>query len=360
MLPAQVRFGIYLTGLAGNKNNATIEATAGSLLLIDRGFLDQSGGGSISAIGASSIVQLGGAGTTTISGGPLNTSSGGVMRGVSAILAGNISTPNTFEVPANGSTYVTAPTWTNNGTVTLTASTSLLRFDANNPTITGSGAIVLTNGAILETFGGQAITNASGHTLKGNGLIFLDAGTSLTNNGTIAPGTSAGQLNVNSGNLILGSTSNLSFEIGGTTPATQYDVLNKGGSLVLNGTLTVRLINSFTPAVSDTFTIVTTQATLSGAFSNVASGQRLNNADGTGSFIVTYSDNNVVLSSFQPPVQPTPTSTPTATPISPKNQTDSYAIAAPQHRHPFARANGGERADWRLHHHRIGPKERDH
>ena len=92
------------------------------------------------------------------------------------------------------------------------------------------------------------------------------------------------------------------MEIGGTTPATQYDVLNKtdAAKLVLAGTLSVRLINGFTPAAANTFTIVTTQTALGGAFSNVASGQRLNNADGTGSFIVTYSGNNVVLSSFQP------------------------------------------------------------
>jgi len=99
-----------------------------------------------------------------------------------------------------------------------------------------------------------------------------------------------------------------SFEIGGTTPVTQYDLLNKADAaqLVLAGTLSVRLINGFTPATGDTFTIVTTQTALGGAFSNIASGQRLNNGDGTGSFIVTYSGNNVVLSSFQPPVQTTP------------------------------------------------------
>jgi elongation factor P hydroxylase len=140
-------------------------------------------------------------------------------------------------------------------------------------------------------------------TIKGNGNI----NGALTNDGTMAPGNSVGQLNFN-GNLVLGSTSNLSFEIGGTAQGTTYDWLNKtdGGALTLNGTLTVRLINNFVPAASDTFTIVTTQAELQGAFGNVPSGGRLNTADGTGSFRVSYSvindallSQNVTLSDFQ-------------------------------------------------------------
>ena len=50
---------------------------------------------------------------------------------------------------------------------------------------------------------------------------------------------------------------------------------------------------------SDTFTILTADGTLSGAFNDVASGQRLNTIDGFGSFVVTYDDgHNVVLSDF--------------------------------------------------------------
>jgi hypothetical protein len=105
--------------------------------------------------------------------------------------------------------------------------------------------------------------------------------------------------------------------------------LNKtdAGQLVLGGTLTVRLINGFNPTAGNTFTIVTTQTALGGAFSNVASGHRLNNADGTGSFIVTYSGNNVVLSNFQPPPQaPVITSPTTAT--GKQNKAFSYQITA--------------------------------
>lgn len=148
-------------------------------------------------------------------------------------------------------------------------------------------------------------------TIKGTGTI---NGT-LTNNGTISPGNSPGELDYN-GTLTLGSTSNLSFEIGGTTQGTQYDWLNKtdGGTQTLAGNLTVKLINGFVPANTDVFTIITTQQILAGSFSNVPNGGRVNTEDGAGSFQVTYNvlndpiaSSKVVLSEFQPTAIPTPT-----------------------------------------------------
>jgi len=136
----------------------------------------------------------------------------------------------------------------------------------------------------------------------------IDGGSTLTNNGTMAPGFPPGQANVG-GNWQLGSTSNLDFDIGGTISGTNYEVFNKtdGGALTLHGNLVVHLINNFTPQNSDTFTIVTTQAILQGAFSNVANGGRLTTADGGGSFQVTYNvlnnpvaSRNVMLSNFLP------------------------------------------------------------
>jgi hypothetical protein len=160
------------------------------------------------------------------------------------------------------------------------------------------------------TIGGNVGIGCGGFTnngtVKGNGTI---NGT-LTNNGAIKPGNSPGKLNFN-GDLELGSTSSLSFEIGGTAQGTTYSLLNKtdNGTLTLNGTLAIRLINSFIPANSDKFTIVTTQQILAGAFANVPNGQRLTTSDGGGSFQVTYNvlndpvaSRNVVLTNFQPTV----------------------------------------------------------
>jgi hypothetical protein len=193
----------------------------------------------------------------------------------------------------------------------------------NQGTITIAGTVGI---------GGGGFTNNG--TIKGNGAIL---GSGVTNNGMIAPGNSAGRLDIE-GNFTLGASSNLSFEIGGTVQGTTYDWLNKSdnGALTLNGTLTVRLINGFTPTNAQVFTILTTQQILQGAFSNVANGSRVRTADGAGSFQVTYSvindpiaSRNVVLSNFQtsqpipratpkpsptPGLTPTPTPRPTATP----------------------------------------------
>jgi hypothetical protein len=149
---------------------------------------------------------------------------------------------------------------------------------------TGTGPVIVLNGSVLG----------------GNGTIQLRQGVSLTNNGTIAPGSSAGRLNVD-GDIELNYSSTLSCEIGGTTPATQYDVLNKidASTLTLKGKLTVSLINGFTPRPSDTFTVLNTQTMLDGAFTNVKSGGRMNTAEGAGSFKVTYNGaSNVILSNF--------------------------------------------------------------
>lgn len=89
--------------------------------------------------------------------------------------------------------------------------------------------------------------------------------------------------------------------IAGLGQGTQYDWLSKidGAAQTLGRNLNVRLIDNFTPTSSDTFTILTTQTTLAGAFSNVASGGRLNTVGGNGSFVVTYAGtNNVTLSNF--------------------------------------------------------------
>jgi cell division septation protein DedD len=314
-----------------NQNNGTIKATNGGVLGLYSGLIDQTGGGSFLADGTNSIVQLGGGGVATIVGGTLNTTNNGIIQvtpgGVGAILTSSTNN-GAIQIPAgNNPLAVNGTGLTNNGTIlvntTAANSTATMRFDADG-TLGGAGSVTLngiigtSNVANLDC-NGHNITNGSSHTIKGNGDILGNGGT-LTNNGTLAPGKSAGQLNV-TGNLTLGSTSNLAMEVGGTTPATQYDVLNKSGALTLNGTLTLRFINSFTAAASDTFTIVTTQAALSGAFTNVASGQRLNTADGVGSFIVTYSGNNIVLSNFAitptptPTPTPVPTTTPTPTPV---------------------------------------------
>jgi hypothetical protein len=319
-----IQKAIYETGTiriflsnAGNQNNGLIRAWGAgppTVVSLEQGTIDQSGGGTLLARGDccyNATLKIGGAQPVTVIGGFLGTDSPmppskAVIQGIAAILAGDITSSGTFEIPANNFTLVTATKLTNNGTMTLDANTSLLRFDAST-SIAGPGAIILTNNAKLEISNNTVnhVINGSKQTLKGNGTIQIDSGSTLTNNGLITPGLSAGTLNF-SGDLQLGFPSNLSFEIGGTNQGTDFDLLHKidNGTFTLNGKLTVTLTNGFTPVPSDAFAIITTQSMLAGAFTNVANGGRLNTSDGSGSFVVNYSGNNVVLSSFGPALAP--------------------------------------------------------
>src|SRR5439155_11287751 len=126
----------------------------------------------------------------------------------------------------------------------------------------------------------------AGGSLAGSGTIVGN----VSNNGTLAPGTSAGALTVQ-GNLTELTSSRLSIELGGFTQSTQYDFLPVTGAATLAGSLHVSFINGFQSSVttSATFTVLTA-GTLAGAFANIANGARLTTDDGFGSFHVAYDD----------------------------------------------------------------------
>jgi fibronectin-binding autotransporter adhesin len=127
---------------------------------------------------------------------------------------------------------------------------------------------------------------------------------SVTAGGIVAPGSSAGTLNI-VGDLALLSTSRLLIELGGGLPGTGYDVLEVTGNAALAGALEVRFANGFEELISsnDTFTILTAAGVsgVSGAFANapIEGIIRLATADGWGSFRVNYGLNSVVLNDFQ-------------------------------------------------------------
>ena len=100
------------------------------------------------------------------------------------------------------------------------------------------------------------------------------------------------------GAVSLLATSKLTFQLGGLTQGNQYGFLNVNGSVALNGNLVVSFVNSFQATSKDNFTVLSSTA-LSGAFTNVASGTRLATTDGSGTFLVTYNGNTVVLSDFE-------------------------------------------------------------
>lgn len=65
------------------------------------------------------------------------------------------------------------------------------------------------------------------------------------------------------------------------------------------------LIHGFVPGLENTFSVLSAAGNITGEFSNIASGQRLNTTDGLGSFLVHYGTGSafnprqIVLTNFQ-------------------------------------------------------------
>ena len=124
--------------------------------------------------------------------------------------------------------------------------------------------------------------------------------------GTLSPDPGAGGLAIK-GDLVPASSATLVFDIAGAAPGTGHDVVSEAGgtALNLNGcTLKLRLAKGYAPSAAQTFTILGSTQTITGAFGTVASGARLVTSDGYGSFVVSYAGaSSVVLSGFQPTPQ---------------------------------------------------------
>jgi hypothetical protein len=261
----------------------------GSRTLINNGTIDLSSG-----IGMES-------GSRMINNGIFNLAQGGAI-GKSDL--GGFPAPR-FTNASTGIFNLNAETWwigvpfTNNGTINVNSGT--LNFNVSQFT-QSAGSLNLLGGSI--SIPGTEPLIIQGGFLTGNGTIA--AHVSITG-GTIAPGNPAGAIAI-TGNLTLGNNSNLSIDLGGLVQGTQYDFLSEGGAvaLTLDGTLTLKFVNGFQDAVtaSESFTILTSNQTLLGAFDNVANGARLDVANFPGSFQVNYGvgspfgTQNVVLSAF--------------------------------------------------------------
>jgi len=121
----------------------------------------------------------------------------------------------------------------------------------------------------------------NGGALQGTGTVSV-AGT-LTSSGTVAPGLSAGTLNL-AGNYTQTAAGTLDVELAGRNTG-EFDVLAVTGTASLNGTLRVTVHPQFLPGAGEQFQILTC-ASRSGVFSvtNVPAG-----------LVVSYASNGVFL-----------------------------------------------------------------
>jgi hypothetical protein len=207
------------------------------------------------------------------------------------------ATGGTYNKTAGTSSY--SIPFTNAGTLNVTGGSLVF-----HSTFTNSGGSLVTAGG---SFSFATALDLGTGSLGGTGTITAP---SVTAGGRVAPGNSPGQLTL-TGHLTLLSTSTLLIELAGPVKGTGYDFLSIGGNAALAGTLSVSILGGFqsTLASTDTFTVVTA-TNLTGAFTNVANGQRLFTSDGLGSFQINYGPgsafalNSVVLTNFVPIPEP--------------------------------------------------------
>jgi hypothetical protein len=169
----------------------------------------------------------------------------------------------TFALASNAALTTAGGNFTNSGTFTVNKGSTF--------TVGGSG-FNFTQTAGTSTVDGT-LQGASTGTLSLNGGSLFGGGTlgyAVTDKGIITPGdssTKTGILTVST-TYTQNSAGALDISIGGATQGTQYDELKVTSTAALNGTLTVSLVNSFTPTVGQTFDIVH-GSSLTGAFSKI-------------------------------------------------------------------------------------------
>jgi hypothetical protein len=133
--------------------------------------------------------------------------------------------------------------------------------------------------------------------------VGLFQGNLVNSAGVLSPGSSIGATQIQ-GNYNQLTDGALEIEIGPMGPGAQNDSVSVTGTAIIDGQLSLNLINSAAPLPSQTF-IILDAITLAGSFDNVASGQRLTTSDALGSFLVHYGvgspfdSRQIVLSSFQ-------------------------------------------------------------
>ncbi|HEX6961073.1 MAG TPA: autotransporter-associated beta strand repeat-containing protein, partial [Lacipirellula sp.] len=133
------------------------------------------------------------------------------------------------------------------------------------------GGRLLVNNTTGSGVGSGDVLVDAGGTLGGTGFVGTAGDTSNVNvlaDGRMAPGVDAGLLTVN-GDVTLNSGSFFDAGIGGATAGVDFDQLFVNGSATLSGTLSVSLLDGFTPAPGSTYEILSAAGGVTGTFENI-------------------------------------------------------------------------------------------
>jgi hypothetical protein len=148
------------------------------------------------------------------------------------------------------------------------------------------GGTTTVNGTLSATSGGLSV---SGGSVFGIGTI---TGNIDLTGGLVSAGSAskkAGELTVD-GTYKQSGPGAFDVDLGGTTPGTQYDVLEISSTASLGGTLNVDLISGFKPTVGETFDIID-YASETGTFATL----NLPKLTGGDTWSITYNATDVVL-----------------------------------------------------------------
>ncbi len=310
LIVGDVGAGTYSLSGAGviNGSSSLIVGDGGS------GTFNQSGG--TITVNGESIGVGGGTGTFLQSGGIHTISSGELdLGGANApLVAGNGSyfLSGTASLSVAGNTYIGGTSLGAAGIGTLAISGGAMSVggvvQAYSAGTINISAGTLSAGTINVASGGALVQ--SGGTLKAGSLMMASGGSYALSGGTInAPVALNGKLVATAsstpiainGSLSFASTSASSFQRQGATP--NFPSISAAGNVVLGGNLSLYedAANEAETNASQSFVLLSTMGTLSGSFSNISSGQRLETADDTASFLVTIDsgvDGFVLLSDF--------------------------------------------------------------
>lgn len=212
---------------------------------------------------------------------------GGILRIDDSIARNHSIQLDTFDF--NGGTIhaltgditISSPTLTVDGGTLLCPADREIRFQAS-PTGTGFEAISV-DGEVIFNAPGAMVTLQAGGTLDGSGTLQAD----LVQNGEVAPGNSTGTLTVE-GDLNQSASAATSIELS----PTGTDLLNVTGTATLAGSLTINLIDGGSPALGDSYTILTASS-VTGTFADIT-------VNGLAAFDITYNATSVVLTATNP------------------------------------------------------------
>lgn len=223
-------------------------------------------------------------GGTVSAAGQATLTAGTSISGVS-IVAGNVSLNAPIQA---GNTIVVE----NQAQVLAAQSATLGDIIAGTLQVT-SPEIVVDGNVKAQSFDMGGNVNLDG-SLQGSGTITGN----LTMNGTLAPGNSPGVLNVD-GDILFSPLGQTHIELAGLNAGTEYDTVSATGTVTLDGSLNVYLLEGLENTLNGTevFTIVESSL-LEGAFDNLVSGSIFKTADNKGYFTLHYSDDAVSLRNF--------------------------------------------------------------